>query len=58
MGFRAMVFGVALATSEVVRLLLHASRHIAVIRVLRQVDLPPYFYLKVDEKVFAVRLLD
>jgi hypothetical protein len=58
MGFRAMVFGVALATSEVVRLLLHGSRRIAVIRVLRQIDLPPYFYLKIDEKVFAVRLKD
>jgi len=53
-----MVFGVALATSEVVRLLLHGSRRIAVIRVLRQIDLPPYFYLKVDEKVFAVKLKD
>jgi len=58
MSIRAMVFGVALATSDVVRILAHGSRRIAVIRVLPKIDLPPCFYLRIANKVFAVRLED
>jgi hypothetical protein len=58
MNLRAIVFAAALSTSEVVRSLLHRTPRVAVIRVLKRLDLPPYFYLKVDDKVFALRLED
>jgi len=58
MSLRAIVFALTLASSKIAGLLLHGSRRFAVIRVLRQVDLPPCFYLRIDEKVFAIRLED
>jgi len=56
MSLRAMLFGMVLAVSEAVRAIFRYRPRTVALYVLRDLELPPYFYLKVDEKVFAVRL--
>ena len=51
-----MLFGMVLAVSEAVRAIFRYRPRTVALYVLRDLELPPYFYLKVDEKVFAVRL--
>ena len=56
MHVRAILFGFTLAISDVVRKLVIADPPKAVIHVLDDVRYPPYFYLKIDEQVFALKL--
>jgi hypothetical protein len=56
MHLRAMLFGFALATSDAVRKLFSTDPPKAVVHVLDDVQCPPYFYVKIDERVFAVKL--
>jgi hypothetical protein len=58
MAVRAVIFGFALAASEAIRKLLQLRCPTAVIHVLRDIPEPQHFYIKVDEKVFALRLRD
>ena len=53
-----MIFGFALAVSEAIRQLLHFRHPAAVISVLREIPEPQYFYINVDEKIFALKLRD
>ena len=55
---RALIFGFALAVSEVVGKLFQFRNPIAVISVLRRIPEPQYFYINIDEKVFALKLHD
>jgi hypothetical protein len=57
-GARALIFGFAIAISEAIRQLLHFRHPTAVISVLREIPQPQYFYIKVDEKIFALKLRD
>ena len=56
MSVRAMFFGVALAAAEAARKAFRIRQPKAVVHVLCRVDCPPYFYVRVDDKVYAVRL--
>ena len=56
MTVRAVVFGFALAASEAVRELFNRRPPQAVIHVIRDIQCPPYCYVKIDERVFAVKL--
>jgi hypothetical protein len=56
MTVRAMFFGFALATAEAVRVVFQPRQPKAVIHVLQDVECPSFFYIKVDDRVFAVRL--
>jgi hypothetical protein len=56
MAARALIFGFALAVSEAVGKLFQFGNPTAVICVLRKIPEPQYFYIKVDEKVFALKL--
>jgi hypothetical protein len=55
---RALILGCALAASEAVRKLFHLRHPPACIHVLSNLPEPQFFYIKVDEKVFAVKLRD
>jgi len=56
MTVRALLFGFALATSDVVRKLGPPDQPKAVIHVLTDVRCPPFCYIKIDEQVFALKL--
>jgi hypothetical protein len=58
MAARALIFGFALAASEAIRRLFHFRHPTAVIHVLREIPEPRYFYINVDQKVFALKLRD
>ena len=55
---RTLVFGFALAASEAIRSVFRRHHPTAVIHVLREIPEPQYFYVKIDEKDFALRLRD
>jgi len=47
-----------LATSEVARELFNPKQPAAVIHFQEEMEVPPYFYLRVDDCVFALKLSD
>jgi hypothetical protein len=53
---RALIFGFVLATSEAVTKFFQFRNRMAVIYVLRKIPEPQYFYINIDEKVFALKL--
>jgi len=55
---RSIVFGFALATSEVRRELFESEEPAAIIHFQEESEVPPYFYLRVDDRVFALKLSD
>jgi hypothetical protein len=55
---RSIVFGFALATSEVARELFEPEQPAAVIHFHEEMEVPPYFYLRIDDRVFALKLSD
>ena len=55
---RALMFGLALATSDAIRRLFHRRHPTAIVHVLREIPEPQYFYINVDERVFALKLHD
>jgi hypothetical protein len=55
---RALILGFSLAASEALRKLFRARHPAAVVHVLAKVPEPEYFYINVDQKVFALRLRD
>jgi hypothetical protein len=56
MTVRAIVFGFALSTFEAARGLFHSEQPKAAIHVLKELECPPYFYVRIDDQVFAVKL--
>jgi hypothetical protein len=50
--------GFALATSEVARELFEPEQPAAVIHFHEEMEVPPYFYLRIDDRVFALKLSD
>ena len=56
MTVRAILLGFALATSEVIRELFHHDQPKAVIDILDSLPYPQYFYINIDEKVFALKI--
>ena len=55
---RAIIFGFALATTEAAREFFQPKQPKAVIHVLDEVECPPFFYLRIDDRVIAVKLRD
>jgi hypothetical protein len=55
---RTLIFGFVLVASEAIRKVFRRHDPTAVIHVLREIPEPRYFYVKIDEKVFALRLRD
>ena len=53
---RALIFGFVLAASEAITKLFQFRNPTAVISVLRKIPEPQYFYINIDEKVFALKL--
>jgi hypothetical protein len=56
MTVRAILLGFALATLEVNRELFHHDQPKAVIDILDSLPCPQYFYINIDEKVFALKI--
>jgi hypothetical protein len=56
MTIRAFVVGFVLATREAVREFFDTEHPKAVVEFVQDVQCPPYFYIKIDEQVIAVKL--
>ena len=55
---RSIVFGFALATAKVTRELFEPKQPAAIIHFQEEMEVPSYFYLRVDDCVFALKLSD
>jgi hypothetical protein len=58
MTLRTLIFGFVLAASEGIRRVFRVRHPTVVIRLLREIPEPQFFYINIDEKVFALRLRD
>jgi hypothetical protein len=52
-----MLLGIALAASEPIRSLFSQQEPKPVVHVVKDVQCPPHFYINVDERVWALRLM-
>jgi hypothetical protein len=56
MSVRALLFGFVIAAHDVLQRLHSPEPPKAIIHVLDRVPFPPYFYIRIDDRVFAVKL--
>jgi hypothetical protein len=55
---RSIVLAFALATFDMARELFKPTEPAAIIHVQQEIEVPQYFYLRVDDCVFALKLSD